>query len=344
MKILNLLLVVLIATGAFIAGMYSPFNKTADNEAIRKHELEYHSNATQPPADIEERLVQEEQIPNDTIASSETSASNITAPIASPTQAKETPKAATVKNTDDSNLELKSDYWGGGNPADVMKVLSSAKRILDEAFQSDAKNKVWVYQNIPRGYPITLYEKGPNGEYKIELTSTQRYWSNYAYQFSHEYCHVRTNYENPNPKSMWFEEVIGEMCSLYALRGMGEEWLVNPPYENWRSYGSSLKQYADDIIRRPENQLPAGQDFAIWFANTLPELEQNAQLRGKNSVIAQQLLPLFAANPELWDSLNYWNQWQHDKNDDIWRSFSKWLQVVPAEYQKHVNLLINKLR
>jgi len=139
---------------------------------------------------------------------------------------------------------------------------------------------------------------------------------------------------------MWFDEVIGEMCSLYAIRRMSETWKIKPPYENWRSYSSSLWQYTDDIINKKEHQLPGGLNFSEWFKTNLAELEKNPQLRTKNAIIAIQLLPLFEQYPTLWNSLSYWNKWERETDDNIWMSFDKWLQLLPQENKSSTTKLI----
>ena len=208
---------------------------------------------------------------------------------------------------------------------------------------SSAANTIQVYQNLNRGYPITLYEKGPNGEYKIELSATDTYWAQYAYQFSHEYCHVRTNYEEAKSKTMWFEEVIGEVCSLYTLQKMSDAWAVNPPYEGWRSFSSKLADYRNDIVSRQAHQLPAGVTFKSWLRTTLPELEKNPQLRGKNTIIAIELLPLFESNALTWQTLLYWNQWPATDDIDIWEAFEMWHQALPTKIKPAARELINVL-
>ncbi len=304
MNLFKLLTYIIVAGVAFFAGAYSPLGKSVGTPAILE----------QP---VIAPLVKNTQLASTEIVKSTAPAENR-----------------------EPGISLQSNSWGVGNPPDILKILNSAKDVLDKAFQSGAKNELWVYQNRARGYPITLYEKGPQGQYKIEITSTDRYWSNYAYQFSHEYCHVRTNYETPTTKAMWFDEVIGEMCSLYAIRRMSEEWEVNPPYENWRSYAGSLMQYTDDIINQKENQLPAGQTFVNWFKATLPELEKNPQLRNKNAIIAIQLLPLFEEHPSLWDSLNYWNKWEQEAGANIWVAFDKWVEILPSKNRASTKKLI----
>ncbi len=68
--------------------------------------------------------------------------------------------------------------------------------------------------------PIVLFKKGENGEHLIKLATEKLHWAQYAYQFSHEICHVLCGYENDHQGNLWFEETLCETASLYCLRRM----------------------------------------------------------------------------------------------------------------------------
>ncbi|CAK6715042.1 hypothetical protein L1D55_25395 [Vibrio sp. Isolate22] len=240
------------------------------------------------------------------------------------------------------SLVVKTPNWGEAQKENLYQVLLSAKSALDKDFASDADNDIWVFQNLARGNPITLYARGENGEYQIELSTTNRLWSKYAYQFAHEYCHVRTNYNVGSELCKWFEESICELASIYALRRMSEVWEKTPPYENWREYSVSLLEYSDEVINRQTHQLDKSTTFADWFPSELPSLEQDQYLRDSNAIIAIELLPLFEEYPILWNSMTYWNSWEIVSTDSIDSSFSKWIDTLPDENKESANLLIER--
>ncbi len=242
------------------------------------------------------------------------------------------------------NLILKTHIWGEAKAADLHKVLLSAKKLLDANFGSLLINDIWVYQNLARGNPITLYERGLGQEYKIELCVTDRLWAKYAYQFSHEYCHVRTNHMVGTQRCKWFEETLCETASIYTLRRMAEVWAEKPPYPNWRDYSSSLFDYADEFIGREVHQLPEGTDFSGWLNGTLPELEKNQYLREHNARIAIKLLDIFEDDPHLWSSMGYFNTWAVDPDDDIHSCLGKLEDVVPKENKSGVKTLAEFLK
>jgi len=230
--------------------------------------------------------------------------------------------------------------WGEAQVVDLQKVLDSVTDILDSYFEDTINMDVLVDHNADIG-PRVLFERGPNNEYQVKLSTKDRVWDQHAYQFSHEYCHIRTNYNNGNQKCKWFEETICELASLFTLRRMAENWAVSPPYQLWRSYGKSLFKYAEDRIIDDKHKLPAGLDFYTWFGANLADLEKDQYIRESNTLIAIELLNLFEKNPKLWVAMKYFNTWNISESDDIFSSFTKWLEVVPDELESCVVKLVD---
>jgi len=228
-------------------------------------------------------------------------------------------------------VDIKSEEWQGAKREDIYEVLSSVKDVLDNAFGTVISEDILVHTNLSGHAPIVLYERGKNQEYKIELSSVGTYWCQHAYQFAHEYCHIRTNYLSGSPKCKWFEESICELSSLYALRKMSQVWQENPPYENWREYAVALEKYATRFMTKPEHQLDKGLALETWLYANLGELEDDKYIRQKNAIIAIELLPLFECDMKLWNSMTYWNRWEVSPSDTIDKSFGKWYQIVPPE-------------
>ena len=75
--------------------------------------------------------------------------------------------------------------------------------------------------------PITPYRPSRQGPFTVFLAARDDYWCQFAYQFSHELCHVLSDYERlgegPNG---WFHEAICELASVFTLRRMAERWLT----------------------------------------------------------------------------------------------------------------------
>ncbi len=96
-------------------------------------------------------------------------------------------------------------------------------------------------------HPRVLYRCSQCEPYVIQLDTRGTYWSQYAYQFSHEFCHILSGYEhlkeNPN---QWFHETVCELASVFSLRRMAERWPIHPPYPKWADYSDSLMCYINE--------------------------------------------------------------------------------------------------
>ena len=113
-----------------------------------------------------------------------------------------------------------------------------------------------------------FYRGPPDDPFVIQLTARDLEWSQFAYQFSHEFCHVLSNYENlkANPNN-WFHEAICELASVFTLRRMAERWQTNPPYPNWADYVAALRDYSEKRLSRQRVQLPRGVTLQSWLSS-----------------------------------------------------------------------------
>ncbi len=191
--------------------------------------------------------------------------------------------------------------WEAGL-ADVQAVLDSAGGELWRFFPERDLPPVLVE---PKGGPITLFQRGANGEYQVRLNTGKLFWCQYAYQFAHEFCHVLCNFRDGDKANKWFEEALCEMASIFAIRAMARDWQTNPPYPTWRGFSKALQSYADDLVKK--GQLPQGTALPDWLKQNLPELAKRADLRDKNNIVAVALLPLFEKAPEHWEAVGWLN-------------------------------------
>lgn len=196
--------------------------------------------------------------------------------------------------------------WGDARVQDIEKVFNSAAgEIL--AFVPSRRELTIIVRHDESG-PMTLYERGANGEFTVLIDVEDRRWSQYAYQFAHEIVHVLAmNEPRRSSPNKWFEESLGEAASLFALRRMAATWRTNPPYSNWKDYAPSLAKYAEQALDEKHRQLPANLTFVEWFEANEEQMRRNPYLREKDELIANQLLPLFEAGPQSWDAVTYLN-------------------------------------
>ena len=229
--------------------------------------------------------------------------------------------------------------------ADIKAVLRSA----GESIWQHCPNTRWevpgffIFHNAE--YPITAFDHRADGRIAIGLTSQGNLWSQFAYQFSHEFCHALAGHSNDWKKTWtkgrkanhWLEESLCETASLFAMRAMGESWKTKPPYPNWKSYSEALTKYATDRMTKSAEGLPAGTQFITWFRENEASMRQNSTLREKNNVVALQLLPFFEAEPSGWEAITFFNLTKREPENTLAGQLSEWRTVAPLAQQPFIS-------
>jgi hypothetical protein len=234
-----------------------------------------------------------------------------------------------------AQVEVESKVWGDANPDDVQSVLQSVIEVISPYMASRHFGKI-IVRNDKTG-PISLYEKGATGEYIVLLNVNGRYWAQLAYQFSHEMCHLMSNYDlSPNnvSRQQWFEESLCEAFSLFALEKMAKQWETNPPYPQWQEYAPKFTEYEQDMFQQTHRRLPKGMKLPQWYQQyaTTMSADPVAQGRDLNELIANQLLPLFDEKPQTWSAINYLNLGDDSQDKTLDKHLSDWEQNAPAEW------------
>lgn len=224
------------------------------------------------------------------------------------------PRKGPVSKKRSIAIDVAPGNWGRADVRDIAQVLESAAgELLTHVGSSRGEISIRV---IPRsGPPKVLYERGVDGQYVIQLSARDERWFQYVFQFSHELCHVLSNFDHKeaigeakvDEGNQWFEEALCETASLFTLRRLAAVWESNPPTPNWAGYASTFSAYAGHLMGQAHRQLPAGQSLRDWYAQNRASLRESPYLREKNELVAASLLPLFEADPELWRSVAYLN-------------------------------------
>ena len=195
--------------------------------------------------------------------------------------------------------------WGVARLNDITRLLEDVASHLDRLLRTPFTGVIRVRQAPDHARtPRIFYRSSPEEPFVIQLTAQNRRWSQYSFQFAHEFCHALTNYEEigANPNN-WFREAISELASVFTLRRMAERWPHSPPYPNWASYAGSLASYTEERISRPEVQLPANVTLSEWLSSHEEILRQDPYLRDYNSLVAYILLPIFESDPTGWNAI-----------------------------------------
>ena len=223
-------------------------------------------------------------------------------------------------------VTVENGNWGATSLRTIHAVLASAAGVLADAFgrAPDAPIRVAPWSRNPQVFD----DQRP---YQIRLSARDRYWSQYVYQFSHELCHVMTNFDRHNGhKHRWFEESLCELASLFVLHRLAELWKEKPPdtVPDAAGFAPNHQTYAERIAARyprlSRDQLPD------WFAGVIPTLEANPYERELCGAIAVALRDAFRADPTHWQDCCHLNHW--DPNADA--TFANYLGSWTAHLQE----------
>jgi hypothetical protein len=239
-------------------------------------------------------------------------------------------------------IHVEANGFGKVSASDVTVVLQSAAGELWRHCQGVRLGGIDVYRRAD--HPQLDLKRTPTGRIAIGLTAQGTHWAQYGFQFAHEFCHALANFgDNPQqlerfpPQSnLWLEESLCETASLFTLRAVSRSWETTPPYPVWRDYAPWFNAYAEQRLRLPEHQLPAGKPFIIWFRENEAALRQNASLRDRNTIIAIRLLPLFEAEPRAWKTLVFLNRGSADPNASLSQHLAAWRSRCPADLRPFV--------
>ncbi len=243
------------------------------------------------------------------------------------------------------DIQVQPDGFGRASPADVSAVLQSAGSELWRHCPRTQLDGIDVYHRTD--HPQTDFKRTPSGRIAIGLATQDTHWAQYSFQFAHEFCHALANFGD-NPKrsvryplqaNLWLEESLCETASLFTLRGMSRDWLTAPPYPAWRSYAAWFNNYAEQRIRLPKHQLPAGTSFIVWFRENQTALRQNAAIRERNTIIAIQFLPIFEAEPRGWEAVAFLNRGSPDPNKSLAQHFAEWRSRCPQDLRPFITRL-----
>ena len=242
--------------------------------------------------------------------------------------AKETPKFTPTK------LAIKTAPHGWGKiPVEaVSKVTDSVSSVLMRDFPNKVLDPI-ILKNDKTG-PEVLYKRGRNNDYIVHVNIQGTYWAQLTYQFSHELCHVLSNFANENGKNQWFEEALCEAVSLYTIEKMADEWEVNPPYERWRSYASAFDDYNEVMLnethRYPSLKLPK------WFRYHRRSIEASPYQRHKDEVIGTAIYKLMQKGKFQVSSIQYLNLGDADNSKSFTNYLKDWHQHSPPESKPSV--------
>ena len=223
-------------------------------------------------------------------------------------------------------VTVENGNWGATSLRAIHAVLTSAAEVLIEAFgrAPDAPIRVAPWRMDPQVFD----DQRP---YQVRLNARDRYWSQYVYQFSHELCHVMTNFDaHKGHKHRWFEESLCALASLFVLHRLADVWAERPPDGILGAAGFAPNHHT--YARTIADRLPRiGRDGRDWFSANVSALEADPYDRERCGAVAVLLLDTFRADPTLWCDCAHLNRW----NPGADATFADYLESWAEHLRKH---------
>jgi hypothetical protein len=228
-------------------------------------------------------------------------------------------------------IEVDDDGWGGVPPAIVRAVLYSVADALVPGRSVTATTVIRVSHTDSN--PVALYERGPSGEYQVQLHADRTRWHLYVYEFAHELCHILSNYDSAGPdvprRNQWLEETLCETASLYALGRLGSTWTYAPPDPTLAAHAAGLRRYFRALVTERHRNLPEEMNLNEWLQQHHARLCDDPYQRDMNDLVAKTLLPLFFTHPDGWAAIAYLNLHPNDAFASVEEFLSHWLANAP---------------
>lgn len=198
------------------------------------------------------------------------------------------------------------------------------------------------------GAPVTLYERGPNGEYLVHLHASGPRWSLYVYEFAHELTHILSNYdlnagEGKARHNQWLEESLCETASLFVLDRLATAWAQSPESAAAAARAGQLRRFFNELVAEPHRRLPEGYSFAAWLADNEAGLRDDPYRRKQDDLVARRLLPLFEDRPDGWEAVRYLNLDATDNQATLPQYLGHWYRNVPAIQKPFVGTILNAM-
>jgi hypothetical protein len=243
-------------------------------------------------------------------------------------------------------IHVEQGDWGTARTKDIETVLRSVADVLVPYFPQRASSRVLVASS--RQGPRVLLEKSPDGAYLVLLNVRDTRWDQFAYQFSHELCHLFANSEHREMSSdvvardhQWFEEALCEAVSLFTLNQMASSWEHSPPYPHWKDYAPAFREYAERLSGETHRHLQLDKSVAGWYAENREVLGSNPYLREKNEFFATQLISLLEEAPGGLEAIGYLNLEKSSFSKSFEAYLESWYSCCPEEIRDFATRVIS---
>ena len=228
-------------------------------------------------------------------------------------------------------LEIEmDDSWELEDRSKVTGILYETANYIRSHLKDGPTIRIVVGYDREKG-PIAMYRRrGQEFDTVLLSNSPLDYRPQIMYQFSHEFCHVISDYNrirSTESKNEWLHETLCELASIFVLHATEEP---------------ALKRYIDDYLEESIQRLATITEFGEWLENNedrLRELPRGELDRKTNAVVAYRLHPLFSDHPKIWNTLRYLPKSDSTLSDYL----EEWKQSVESQDRYLIDLLRDKL-
>lgn len=242
-------------------------------------------------------------------------------------------------------IRLAPQGWGSTALPDLQLVLNAVADLIGSHFPQRSPITLSVVPG--EDAPMALYDRNAAGEYVIQLSARHSRWHQFVYQFSHELCHVYSNFDGKSRttgdidhRNQWFEESVCEAVALHTLNELAEEWDARPPSAHLAGYGQTLRALSRYLRNEPHRRLEHGTTLAAWFSAHRAVLEADPYQRDMNEVVANRLLQVFEHAPDAIGAIGFLNLGEEDGAQAFLAYLTAWRDACPDRYRSTVTEIV----
>lgn len=249
--------------------------------------------------------------------------------------------SGSIPQTAHVEIHVQEGQWGTATPADIETVLTSVAGELLRLFPDKQLSPIRVVTDASG--PRVFFDKNAQGEYQVLLDVKDTRWDQFAYQFSHELCHIVSNHDHKAitdhglaRDNQWFEESVCEAVSILTLQRMTASWQQSPPYPEWREYAPAFQAYAARLLQQRHRELPAGLTLAQWYRDNRAVLRSDPYHRDKTELVANALLKVFERDPLCLCAIAYLNDETSATSSSFEEYLKSWCRCCPKAQREAV--------
>ena len=163
------------------------------------------------------------------------------------------------------------------------------------------------FKKLPKSHkifidPTFVYPQAYKSARMILIACDPLYYSQFAYQYCHELCHLMID-DEVFEDYRWFEESLCELASIYFMPLISDEWMrnhINFATSDGRLYAPLFVEYSNNIMSKDLYPFDL-RELSNEKSEISKCLKENPYHRDLNKYVAIKLLPYFKEIVNLWE-------------------------------------------